>query len=130
MADLFVASFGGISVDDLAKAKRFYGQTLGLKLIDDTMGLMYELPGHSQLFIYEKPDHQPASFTVLNLVVEDIDQAVTQLTAKGVVFEHYELGKGAEQDDKAILRGRAAHMGPDIAWFRDPAGNVLSVLQD
>jgi len=125
-----VATFSGFSVDNIAKAKEFYLNTLGCKLTSEAMGLELELPGGQRHFIYEKPDHEPASFTVLNFVVSDIDAAVSELTEKGVVFEHYELGNGAEQDEKEILRGRAANMGPDIAWFKDPAGNVLAILQD
>ena len=83
-----------------------------------------------KVFIYEKPDHVPATFTVLNFVVADIDAAVDQLSGKGITFEHYDLGNGAVQDEKGILRGLAASMGPDIAWFKDPAGNILSILQD
>ncbi|MGZ6004762.1 MAG: VOC family protein [Candidatus Saccharimonadales bacterium] len=123
------AAFGGISVNDISQAKDFYGQTLGLKLIGDKMGLQFELPGGGQLFIYDKDDHQPASYTALNFVVEDIDKVVDELKAGGVKFEIYD-NMPAKQDDKGVLRGLAASMGPDIAWFKDPAGNILSILQD
>ena len=123
------ATFSGVSVDDLTAARTFYVDTLGLKLIDETMGLKLELPGGSQFFLYEKPDHQPATFTVLNFVVHNIDQAVDDLTQAGVTFETYDLGNGAAQDSKGVLRGLSANMGPDIAWFKDPAGNILAVLQ-
>ena len=123
------AAFAGISVDDLAKAKDFYTKTLGLTLADDKMGLNFELPGGGGLFIYDKPDHQPATYTCLNFVVEDIDQAVDSLTAAGVKFERYD-DMPAKPDEKGIMRGLAAGQGPDIAWFKDPAGNILSVLQD
>lgn len=125
-----VSTFSGISVNNLEAAKQFYLDVLGLKLASDKMGLELELPGGSRLFIYEKADHVPATFTVLNFVVKNIDETVDELTAKGVTFEVYDLGNGAKQDDKKILRGQAANMGPDIAWFKDPAGNVLAVIQD
>lgn len=125
-----VTSFSGFSVDSIDKVRNFYLDTLGLKLADDKMGLGLELPGGSRLFIYEKPDHKPATFTVLNFVVTDIDATVDELAAKGVSFERYDLGDGAEQDEKGILRGLAANMGPDITWFKDPCGNILAVLQD
>jgi catechol 2,3-dioxygenase-like lactoylglutathione lyase family enzyme len=120
------AAFSGFSVDDLEKAKEYYVKTLGLELADESMGLQLKLPGGGQVFIYDKKDHQPATYTVLNFVVGDIDDAVEELTKKNVKFEHYE---GMTQDEKGIARGLAANMGPDIAWFRDPAGNILSVLQ-
>lgn len=123
-------TFSGFSVDDLKAARAFYVDKLGLKLVDEKMGLDFELPGGSRVFVYEKPDHEPATFTVLNFVVSDIDASVEELKAQGIKFETYDLGNGAKQDDKGILRGLAANMGPDIAWFKDPAGNVLAVLQD
>src|SRR5437868_7082741 len=119
-------AFSGFSVDDLAKAKSFYSETLGLAVGDD-MGLMIELPGGGKVFVYDKPDHQPASFTVLNFEVDDIDAAVDELKSRGIEFEKYE---GMPADDKGITRGIAAKRGPDIAWFKDPAGNVLAVLQN
>jgi catechol 2,3-dioxygenase-like lactoylglutathione lyase family enzyme len=122
------AAFSGFSVNDLAKAKEFYTQVLGLQLSDEKMGLQLELPGGGQVFAYQKDDHQPASFTILNFVVSDIDAAVDQLAGQGVVFEHYEDGP-VKTDEKGVARGKASGMGPDIAWFKDPAGNILSVLQ-
>jgi catechol 2,3-dioxygenase-like lactoylglutathione lyase family enzyme len=124
-----LSSYSGYSVNNLEQAKQFYSQKLGLKLTDEAMGLNFELPGGGKLFIYEKPDHQPANFTILNFVVVDIDQAVDKLSHAGVVFEHYG-NMPAPQDDKEILRGLSANQGPDIAWFKDPAGNILSVLQE
>ncbi|MBW8871446.1 MAG: VOC family protein [Leifsonia sp.] len=122
--------FSGFSVDDIPAAKAFYGETLGLRVSDGPMGnLDLELPAGGHVFIYPKPDHTPASFTILNLVVEDIDAAVDDLNARGVataIYDNPEL----PTDAKGVLRGRAADRGPDIAWFRDPAGNVLSVLQN
>ena len=123
------AAFSGVSVDDAAKAKEFYANTLGLKLKDEDMGLDFELPGGGSLFIYEKSDHRPASYTYLNLVVADIDNTVNALNTAGVKFEIYD-NMPAKQDEKGILRGLAAKQGPDIAWFKDPAGNILAVLQD
>lgn len=122
-------AFSGVSVDDLKKAKHFYVDILGLDVDDEKMGLQLLLPNGGKLFIYEKPDHTPASFTVLNFGVEDIDQAVDELRAAGVTFEQYD-DMPAKPDEKGILRGLSANMGPDIAWFKDPAGNILSVLQD
>ncbi|WP_431277503.1 VOC family protein [Leifsonia poae] len=122
--------FSGFSVNDIAAAKAFYGETLGLTISDGAMGnLDLELPSGGHVFIYPKGDHEPASFTILNLVVEDIDAAVDDLNAKGVKTTIYD-DPNLPTDEKGIARGRAANRGPDIAWFRDPAGNVLSVLQD
>lgn len=119
------SSFSSFSTNDLESAKKFYTEVLGLQVaVDEGMGLDLHLPG-GQGFIYEKADHQPATFTVLNFVVDDIDAAVDALVAKGVTMERYE---GAHQDEKGVARGIAANMGPDIAWFKDPAGNILSVL--
>jgi len=126
---MFKASFSGMSVDDLEKAKEFYVGTLGLELTNEKMGLEFKLPGGGELFIYDKEDHQPATFTVLNLVVADIDQAIDELSGKGIKFEQYDLGNGAKTDEKGVLRGLSVQMGPDIAWFKDPADNILSVLQ-
>ena len=123
-------TFSGYSTSNLKEAEDFYVGTLGLSRTNNTMGLELALPGGGKVFIYEKPDHVPATFTVLNFVVANIDAAVDQLSGKGITFEHYDLGNGSVQDEKGILRGLAANMGPDIAWFKDPAGNILSILQD
>lgn len=120
--------FSGFSVNDQSAAKQFYSEILGVTVEEDQMGLNLKLEGGAKVFIYAKPDHQPASFTILNFVVDDIDAAVDELAAAGVVFERYD-NMPAPQDEKAILRGRAAGQGPDIAWFKDPAGNILSILQ-
>jgi catechol 2,3-dioxygenase-like lactoylglutathione lyase family enzyme len=122
-------AFSGFSVDDLHKAKQFYTQVLGLKLNGEEMGLQLQLPGGSALFIYEKDNHEPATYTVLNFVVPNIDEAVDELTRLGVSFEYYENMPGM-QDEKGVARGLSARRGPDIAWFKDPAGNILSILQD
>lgn len=125
-----VGTFSGISVDNIAKAREFYVDTLGLTLTDDSMGLNLELPGGAKLFVYEKPDHQPASFTVLNFVVDDINETIDHLVNDhGIAFETYDT-LPARQDERGILRGKAAGMGPDIAWFKDPAGNTLAILSD
>lgn len=122
------AAFSGFSVDDLKKAKAFYTEILGLKVKDDEWGLSLYLPhSDAHVFVYPKDNHEPATYTGFNLVVEDIDEAVDELTKKGVKFEKYE---GFNQDEKGIARGKEANMGPDIAWFHDPAGNILAVLQE
>jgi catechol 2,3-dioxygenase-like lactoylglutathione lyase family enzyme len=120
-------AFSGFSVNDLAIAKQFYGETLGLHVERDQMGLTLRLASGTHIFVYDKPDHQPASYTILNFPVDDIDQVVDELAAKGISFEHYGM---PGQDEKGIARGLAAHRGPDIAWFKDPSGNILSVLQE
>jgi catechol 2,3-dioxygenase-like lactoylglutathione lyase family enzyme len=120
------SAFCGFSVDDLDKAQAFYASTLGLTVEADSVGARIHLPGGGTVFCYPKPDHQPASFTILNFEVEDIDAAVADLTSRGVTFERYEGMEGF--DEKGIRRGRARNLGPDIAWFLDPARNVLSVL--
>lgn len=122
------SAFSGFSVNDLATTRAFYSNVLGLKVDDDNgMGLKINLPGGGAVFVYQKDDHQPATFTILNFQVKNIDEAVDELTQSGVIFEHYE---GAiKTDEKGVARGRSAGMGPDIAWFKDPAGNILSVLQ-
>lgn len=121
------AAFSGFSVDDLAKTQEFYAKTLGLKVDEEGVGLRLHLPGGGTVFAYPKNDHQPATFTILNLVIDNIDEAVAELTSRGVQFEHYQ---GIPTDEKGIMRGLSRHMGPDIAWFKDPAGNVLAVLQE
>lgn len=121
-------AFSGFSVHDLAAAKEFYGDTLGLDVHQDDMGLHLQLAFGTHIFIYEKPDHQPASFTILNFPVDDINAAIDALVEKGVTFERYD-NLPAPQDERGVLRGKAAGQGPDIAWFRDPSGNVLSILE-
>lgn len=123
-----VAAFSGFSVNDTAKVKEFYTNTLGLELINEDMGMQLRLPGGGEVFVYSKPDHRPADYTMLNFVVENIDSAVDELVSAGVSFERYESMPG-EQDERGIMRGLAAQQGPDIAWFKDPAGNILALLQ-
>ena len=122
-----VKAFSGFSVDDIELAKAFYGDTLGLVAEENPAGLMLKVAGTNGVFVYPKEDHQAATYTILNFMVTDIDVAADALIAKGVELETYE---GMNQDDKGIARGKAANMGPDIAWFKDPAGNILSILND
>ena len=116
-------AFSGFSVNDLAKAKEFYGETLGLKVDTEGIGLRLHLPGGGTVFAYPKDEHQPATFTILNFAIDNIDEAVDELKSRGVSFERYE---GAPQDERGIMR----KYGPPIAWFKDPAGNILSVIED
>ena len=116
------SAFLSFAVNDLKQAKAFYAQTLGLKVNESEMGLEIH-PGDTDVFIYPKPNHTPASFTVLNFLVDDIDKAVDELKQKGVSFEKYE-GE-IKTDEKGIHHNG----GPSIAWFKDPAGNILSVLE-
>lgn len=125
-----LSTFSSFSVDDIEEAKEFYIQTLDMKLVDDSMGLELELPGGGKVFIYEKNDHQPAAFTVLNFEVEDIDQTIAHMSDHhGIEFEIYD-NLPAKQDEQGVLRGRSAGQGPDIAWFKDPADNILSIVQN
>jgi catechol 2,3-dioxygenase-like lactoylglutathione lyase family enzyme len=117
-------AFSGFSVDDLAAAKDFYGTTLGLEVEESGPGLMLRIAGGNSILVYPKDDHTPATYTILNFPVDDIDRAVDELACNGVAFEHYE----GMTDDRGIARGLSASRGPDIAWFKDPAGNILSVL--
>ncbi len=123
----YISAFSGFSVTNIVAAKEFYVGKLGLELTSQSRGLEFSLPGGGTHFIYEKSDHTPAEYTVLNFVVSDIDASVDMLTKAGVKFERYE---GMHQDEKGIARGKSADQGPDIAWFTDPAGNILSVLQN
>ena len=113
----------GFSVDDLKRAKEFYGRTLGLDVTDMNGQLFLQLTGGTTVFVYPKPDHLPATFTILNFSVDDIAAAVDELVKAGVRFERY---PGVTADEKGIHRDQ----GPAIAWFKDPAGNILSVLQE
>jgi catechol 2,3-dioxygenase-like lactoylglutathione lyase family enzyme len=117
-------AFSGFAVDDLERAREFYGETLGLEVeVIDGPGLLnIHLSGGRDTLVYPKPDFQPATYTILNFPVDDVEAAVDDLGARGVSFERYD---GMEQDEKGIARGP----GPEIAWFKDPAGNILSVLE-
>jgi catechol 2,3-dioxygenase-like lactoylglutathione lyase family enzyme len=121
-------AFSGFSVNDSAKAQEFYSKKLGLRVENNHgMGLQIHLPHGGSVFVYQKDNHQPATFTILNFVVDDIDAAVDELHTLGISFEKYE---GFGQDEKSIARGISQNRGPDIAWFKDPSGNILSVLQE
>ena len=121
-------SFGSYSVDNLAAAKAFYSDKLGLEVTETPEGLGLNLPNGGKVFMYPKEDHAPATFTVLNFEVSSVESAVDSLIGAGVTFEHYDEGSVAT-DEKGILWGKKADMGPNIAWFKDPAGNILSVVE-
>jgi catechol 2,3-dioxygenase-like lactoylglutathione lyase family enzyme len=128
-------AFSGFAVDDVARAREFYGTTLGLEVADAPLGvdgadvpagLEIRLGPGTRVMVYPRPDHTPATFTILNFLVDDIERAVEELTARGVRFEHYD-GPGPRTDEKGI------HRTPEVrpvAWFRDPAGNILSIIQE
>jgi predicted enzyme related to lactoylglutathione lyase len=116
-------AFSGFSVDDVPRAKAFYGETLGLDVSEENGMLTLHIAGGGDILVYPKPNHTPATFTVLNFPVRDIESAVDALAERGVTFERYD---GMDIDEKGIFRGS----GPLIAWFTDPAGNVLSVIQE
>lgn len=121
-------AFSGFSVNDIPAAEAFYRDVLGLEVSINAMGILnIVLPGGGTVMAYPKDDHVPAVFTVLNFAVDDIDQAVDQLEAAGVQLERYD---GFPQDERGVLRGKAADRGPDIVWFLDPSGNILSALSD
>ncbi len=120
-----VKALSGFAVDDLPKAKEFYGQTLGLRISEEHGLLRLHIAGGTDIIVYPKADHTPATFTILNFPVDDVESAVDQLAERGVRFERYDA-MAAHTDDRGIFRGG----GPYIAWFKDPAGNILSVLQD
>ncbi len=127
-------AFSSFAVDDVTRAKEFYGMTLGLEVVDAPLGvegadvpagLEIHLGAETRILCYPKPDHAPAAFTILNFMVDDIEQAVDELTARGVRFEHYETGPKTD--------ARSIHRAPEVrpvAWFRDPAGNILSLIQE
>jgi len=117
-------AFSGFSANDIGKTKEFYGRTLGLKLSESNGVLTLNLAGGNNVLIYPKPNHTPATFTVLNFPVDDVDQAVDELTKRGVRFQIYDRPE-IKTDKKGIMRGN----GPTIAWFKDPAGNILSVIE-
>jgi catechol 2,3-dioxygenase-like lactoylglutathione lyase family enzyme len=118
-------AFSSFSVNDLSAAKEFYSRVLGVKVEEQPEGLGLQLNG-AAVFLYPKPNHEPATFTVLNFEVSDVDRAVEELKQRGVTFESYDL-PDLKTDEKGIARGNGR--GPDVAWFKDPAGNILSVLQ-
>ena len=118
-------AFQSFSVDDLAKARAFYHDTLGLEVADRPEGLELEVGAGNKVFVYAKPNHEPATFTILNFAVDNVDTAVDRLKATGITFEKYDQ-PGIKTDDRGIARDSG---GPAIAWFKDPAGNILSVLE-
>lgn len=117
-------AFSSFSVNDLEKAKQFYGGTLGVDVKETNEGLTLKVPGGNEIFVYPKENHTPATFTVLNFLVDNVDQSVDDLLKKGVRFEKYNEGE-LKTDEKGICRGN-----PEIAWLKDPAGNFLSVLRE
>ncbi len=119
-------AFSSVSVNDLSAAKSFYSDVLGLKVAEMPEGLSIQLAGGGAVFLYPKPNHEPATFTVLNFQVDDVEKTVADLKQRGVQFEHYDM-PGLKTDEQGISRGNG---GPTIAWFKDPAGNILSVLHD
>lgn len=122
-------AFSSFSVTDIKKAKDFYGTVLGLEVSEKSgMGLDLQLGGGSHVFVYPKEDHQPATYTILNFPVDDIDKAVDELAKRGVKFEIYPESDFIKQDSKGIARSPDPSKGPSIAWFKDPFGNILSVL--
>lgn len=120
-------AFSGFTVDNIDAAYDFYSGTLGLTVSKDWMGLQIKIKNRNPVFVYQKDDHTPATYTVLNFPVDDVENAVDGLVEMGVMFERYDV-LPAIQDEKGILRGKSVNQGPDIAWFKDPAGNILSVL--
>ena len=116
-------AFSGFAVPDVAQARQFYGETLGLRVSEANGMLHLQLAGGRDILVYPKPDHTPASYTILNFPVDDVEGTVDGLTERGVQFERYQ---GIDQDDKGIFRGG----GPLIAWFKDPGGNVLSIIAE
>lgn len=124
-------AFSAFSVKDVTAAKAFYGHTLGLRVTDEDMGLIaLHVAGGNPILIYPKGEGQePAAYTVLNFKVKNIDAAIDALVAKGLSFEHYDR-EGFKADPKGVLRGAAIGQGPNIAWFKDPSGNILSLIED
>jgi len=116
-------AYSGFSTNDISAAKKFYGETLGMNVSEQNGMLSLQVAGSNDILVYPKPDHTPASFTILNFPVANIDEAVDELTKRGVNFERY---AGSDQDEKGIMRGQ----GPPIAWFTDPGGNILSVIEE
>lgn len=119
-------SFSGFSTNDISAAKEFYNQTLGINATEENGMLTLHLENEKTVLIYPKSDHVPATYTVLNFIVNDLDAVMEEMKGKGIVFEQYEN----LTDENGVARGIARHQGPDIAWFKDPAGNILSVLKE
>ncbi len=125
---IFAGAFSSFSVKDLDKAKQFYGETLGVSVTEMPEGLRLEVKDSGPVFLYSKDDHRPATFTVFNFKVDDIENAVDELTGRGISFESYEGEMNT--DKKGIFRGKDNGHGPNIAWFKDPDGNFLSIIED
>lgn len=123
---MFKAShaFSGFSVNDIPKAKEFYAKTLGMQVTEEQGVLHLRVGGDADVLVYPKPNHTPATFTILNIPVPDVEEAVDELSKRGVRFERYDQ-PGLETNEKGIMRGN----GPTIAWFKDPAGNIISVTE-
>jgi catechol 2,3-dioxygenase-like lactoylglutathione lyase family enzyme len=117
-------AYSGFAVDDVQAARAFYGETLGLRVSGDGENLSLHLAGDRDTLVYPKPDFTPATYTILNFPVEDIESAVDELQKRGVRFERYD---GFDQDERGILRAEGS---PLIAWFKDPAGNILAVIEE
>ena len=122
-------AFSGFSVRDIDEAEEFYTHVLELDVKHTDMGLELHLGKEFVVFVYGKEDHEPATFTILNFPVDNIEETIDQLAAKGIEFIHYDE-LPAPQDERGILRGKAAGQGSDIAWFKDPSGNILSILSN
>lgn len=118
-------AFSGFSVNDVPAAMKFYGDTLGLKVSEDHGIMTLHLSNGGSIIAYPKPNHEPATFTILNFPVANVDKTVDELVQRGVTFERYDMGE-IKTDEKGIMRGN----GPTIAWFKDPAGNILSVIDE
>ena len=124
----FTGAFSSFSVDSIDEARKFYGDTLGVDVSENEEALQLDFDDGGTIFIYPKDDHEPATFTVLNFNVDDIDTAVEELKARGIEFETYE-GE-LETDENNVMRGKDNGDGPNIAWFKDPAGNFISVIEN
>ncbi len=122
-------AFSGYSARDMSVMKPFYSEVLELNVEESMGGIHLSFASGQSVFIYPKEGHEPATYTVLNLVVDDINQNIDELMAKGVVFERYE-GMPGEQDERGVLRGKDAGMGPNIAWFKDPSDNILALVEE
>ncbi len=123
------AVYGAFAVPNIPEAKAFYGDTLGLDVTEENGMLFLHIVTGAKFLIYPKADHEPAVFTILGFPVDDIDKAVDEMATKGITFESYDFGENMKTDEKGVMRGLASGNGPDIAWFKDPAGNILSVEQ-
>lgn len=125
---IFTGAFSSFSVNDIEEAKEFYGTTLGIDVSDVGEGLQLNIEDSGAVFLYPKDDHEPATFTVLNFNVDDIEEAVDELMDRGIEFQSF-AGE-MKTDEKGIFRGKENGHGPNIAWFKDPAGNYLSVIEN